>query len=132
MSRTKQIAEEGELRFAAEFKKRGWSIFFPYGEDGPIDLLIHKDGQFKKVQVKTTKPIRGAIICKLRSTNNWQNKIYTNEEVDLFGLYDYINQKGYLIEFKDFDGMTQISFRIDHPKNNQKKGIRGFKEFSFF
>ena len=74
---TKQIASEGELRFAAEFVRKGYKVFLPTSEDGPIDLVIHKGNVFRKVQVKSTKRKNGVLLVKLRSTNNWSNKKYT-------------------------------------------------------
>lgn len=132
MSNTKQIAMEAELRFASEFVRKGWNVFLPFGEDGSVDLLIHKDGDFKKVQVKASKPKNGALICKLRSTNNWQDKRYTLKDVDLMALYDYENKKGYLIPMKKVVGNAQFSIRILPPKNFQKSGLNLDKDYIYF
>ena len=43
MTSKKELSEEGELRFAAELKRKGWRIFLPFGEDSPVDLLIEKE-----------------------------------------------------------------------------------------
>jgi len=128
----KQLAKEGELRFAAEFIRKGWSIFLPYGEDSAIDLLIEKDGDYKRIQIKTTKPISGAIHCRLKSSNNWQVKKYSKKDIDYFGIYDYQNKKGYLIPIEKVLGMTEICLRIEKPKNNQKEGIRPSEEYFYF
>lgn len=132
MVRSKEIAREAELRFAAELTRKGWEIFFPYGEDTPIDILAHKKGEFLKIQVKATKIKNGAIACKLRSTNNWQNKKYKKEEVDCFGFYDYESKKGYLVPMVDVEGKSEIKIRIEKPKNNQKKNIRYAKDYAYF
>lgn len=132
MSSTKQIANESELRFASEFVRRGWSVFLPYGEDSPVDLLILKDGKFCKVQVKATKPREGVLHFSLRSTNNWQIKKYTKKEVDLFACYDYLNQKGYLVPIKDVEGRNEAALRLQKTKNNQSKGVKFAKDYVFF
>ena len=132
MTEKKQLAKEGEMRFAAEFLRKGWQIFLPYGEDSPIDLLIEKDGTFKRVQVKATSPIRGAIHCRVKSSNNWQTKKYTKKEVDYFGIYDYLNQKGYLIPIEDVEGMTEPIIRLEKTKNNQNKKIRLAERYGYF
>lgn len=132
MSSTKQIANESELRFASEFVRKGWSTFLPYGEDGPIDLVIFKDNTFRKVQIKATKPKNGTISCKLRSTNNWQDKKYSKADIDYFALYDYENKKGYLIPIEKVEGMSEIKLRISKPKNNQKKGLHLAEEYIYF
>jgi hypothetical protein len=128
----KQVAKEGELRFAAEFVRKGWSIFLPYGEDSPIDLLIEKNGEFKRIQVKATLPIKGVVKGRLKSSNNWQVKKYTSKDIDFFGIYDIENKKGYLLPIKEFEGMTEISLRISESKNNQKEGIRLAEKYLYF
>jgi len=132
MIKSKQIAREAELRFAAELTRKGWEIFFPYGEDSPIDILAHKKGEFMKIQIKATKIKCGAIACKLRSTNNWQNKKYKLGEIDVFGFYDYEAKKGYLVPIKEVLNKSEIKLRIDLPRNNQKKGIRYAKDYLHF
>ena len=132
MTMKKQISKEGEMRFAAEFLRKGWQIFLPYGEDGPIDLLIEKDGVFKRIQVKSTSPIKGAIHCRVKSSNNWQVKKYTKKEIDYFGIYDYVNKKGYLIPIEDMEGMTEPIIRLDKAKNNQTKRVRLAEQYCYF
>jgi hypothetical protein len=132
MTDKKQIAKEGELRFASEFIRKGWQVFLPYGEDGPIDLLIEKGGDFKRIQVKSTSPIKGAIHCRIKSSNNWQVKKYTKKEIDYFAIYDYLNKKGYLIPIEDMEGMTEAIIRLDKAKNNQTKNIRFAEKYEYF
>lgn len=128
----KQIAKEGELRFAAEFIRKGWSIFLPYGEDSAIDLLIEKAGIYKRIQIKTTKPIKGVVHCRLKSSNNWQVKKYSKKDIDYFGIYDYQNKKGYLMPIGRVSGMTEVSLRIEKTRNNQQKGIRSADDYFYF
>ena len=132
MLTSKQIARGGELRFAAELTRKGLEIFFPYGEDSPIDILAHKNGEFLKIQIKATKMKNGAIYCKLRSTNNWQNKKYSSKDIDSFGFYDYESKKGYVIPIKDVEGKSEICIRVETPKNNQKQKIRYAKDYIYF
>lgn len=132
MTKKKQLGKEGELRFASEFLRKGWQIFLPYGEDGPIDLLIEKEGDFKRIQIKATSPIKGTIHCRIKSSNNWQVKKYTKKEIDYFGIYDYSNKKGYLIPIEDFEGMTEAIIRLEKTKNNQVKGIRLAEKYVYF
>jgi hypothetical protein len=132
MVTSKQLARESELRFASELTRKGWEIFFPYGEDTPIDLLAYRDKKFIKIQIKSTKIKNGAMSCKLRSTNNWQDKRYKEEEIDYFGFYDHNNKKGYLIPFKEVEGKSEIKIRIESAKNNQKNKIRGAKKYLYF
>jgi len=132
MINKKQIAKEGELRFAAEFIRNDWNIFLPYGEDTPIDLLIEKNGEYKRIQVKSTRPKKGVVFCRLKSSNNWRVKKYSKKEIDFFAIYDCENKKGYLIPIEDVTGMTEASLRVEDAKNNQKKGLRLAAQYSYF
>ncbi|VVB80477.1 Uncharacterised protein [uncultured archaeon] len=104
----------------------------PYGEDSPVDLLIEKGGVFKRVQVKSTVPINGAVVCRLKSSNNWQVKKYTRAEIDFFAIYDLKNKKGYLLPIEEFEGRTEVYLRITDAKNNQKEGIRIAEKYIYF
>jgi len=132
VSARKRIAREAELRFASEFVKKGYDVFFPMSEFGAIDLVVYKNKKFKRVQVKSTKKKDGRLLVKLRSTNNWQNKIYSAEDVDLIAVYDYENQKGYLFDLKKFEGQNQVILRINPTKNNQSKNVKLASEFLWF
>ena len=132
MTKKKQLSKEGELRFAAEFLRKGFQIFLPYGEDSPIDLLIEKDGNFKRIQIKSTRPIKGAIHCRIKSSNNWQVKKYTKKDIDYFGIYDYLNKRGYLIPIEEMEGMTETNIIIEKTKNNQIKGVRFAEKYLYF
>lgn len=132
MNSKKQLGREGELRFAAEFSRKGWNIFLPFGEDGAVDLLVEKEGEYKRIQIKSTKCNNEVIMCRLKSSNNWQVKKYTSEEIDFFGIYDSTNKKGYLINVKEVEGKIGINLRINKAKNNQTKNTRLAKEYEFF
>ncbi|MFH1391211.1 MAG: group I intron-associated PD-(D/E)XK endonuclease [Candidatus Diapherotrites archaeon] len=132
MTEKKQLAKEGELRFAAEFIRKDWNIFLPFGEDTPIDLLLEKEGKFKRIQIKSTKPRRGVLFCRLKSSNNWQVKKYSKKEIDSFGIYDAQNKQGYLLPIEKVEGMTEVTIRLEKTKNNQQKNIHYAKEFRYF
>ena len=132
MTDKKQLAKEGELRFAAEFTRNGWDVFLPYGEDGPVDLLIQKNGGYKRVQIKSTRSKNGTLLGRLKSSNNWQVKKYSKDTIDIFGVYDAETKKGYLLPIEQVLGMTEITLRLEKTKNNQLKSIRDAKEYLYF
>ena len=132
MTYNKQLAKEGELRFAAEFIRNGWDVFLPYGEDSPIDLLIQKNGEYKRVQIKSTLSKNGVLFGRLKSSNNWQVKKYSKTEIDYFGIYGAKIKQGYLLPIEKFLGMTEVTLRIEKTKNNQQKKVRIAKEFLYF
>jgi len=132
MTEKKQLAKEGELRFAAEFIRNGWNVFLPYGDDSPIDLLTQKSGEYKRIQIKATRSKNGVLFGRLKSSNNWQVKKYSKNEIDFFGIYDAENKKGYLLPIESVEGMTEITLRINKTKNNQQKNVRDANDFEYF
>lgn len=128
----KQIGNEGELRFASEFFRNGWSVFLPYDKSNVIDLVIQKDNQFKRIQIKSTIPKNGIILGRLKSSNNWQVKKYTKKDIDFFGIYDSKKKEGYLIPIEDVEGRTEITLRQIPTKNNQHKKIRNPNKYKYF
>jgi len=132
MTDKKQLAKEGELRFAAEFIREGWDVFLPYGEDSPIDLLIQKNGDYKRIQIKSTLSKEGVLFGRLKSSNNWQVKKYSKNEIDYFGIYDAKTKQGYLLPIEKVIGMTEITLRIEKTKNNQQKNVRDAKDYLYF
>jgi hypothetical protein len=132
MTEKKQLAKEGELRFAAEFIRKGWNVFLPYGEDSSVDLLIQKGIDYKRIQIKATRSKQGVIFGRLKSSNNWQVKKYSKNEIDYFGIYDAERKKGYLLPIEDVNGMIEITLRLDKTKNNQQKNVRNAKDFEYF
>jgi hypothetical protein len=54
MERDETIGTHGELVFASECLRRGYSVFNPIGNQG-YDCLVENNGRYKKVQVKTTR-----------------------------------------------------------------------------
>lgn len=132
MTEKKQLAKEGELRFAAEFIRKGWNVFLPYGEDTPVDILIEKEKQYQRIQVKATRPQNGVLHCRLRSSNNWQIKKYSKNEIDAFGIYDAENKRGYLLPIETIPNLAEAILRLTKPKNNQKKNIRNAEDCAYF
>ncbi len=102
--------------------------------DGRYDLIIDKNGQLVRVQIKYAdgKPSNsnGSVVVKLEYEN--RKKIFTtynNNEVD--ALVVYIPKIGKLCYFpkKVFINKRKLNIRIEKSKNNQKKGIIAAEDY---
>jgi len=127
----KELSLSAELICASKFARKGYDIFLPLGEPKNIDFITYKNGQFRRIQIKTTKPKNGKLRVKLRSTNNWQNRKYTKEDVDFIVTYDYKNDEMYILDMQEFDGMSEVTLRLEPTKNKQIKGVRLAEQFRF-
>lgn len=89
-SKTKQIGTIGEQVVVAEFLKNNINVLLPIGDNLPYDMLIEINGNFKKIQVKTTEYVKDG---KMKFSTNKSNphtkvnKKYTVAEIDLFAFY---------------------------------------------
>ena len=52
MAPLKAKGDLAELMVAADLLRRGYKIAIPYGEDWDYDLILSRDGQLERVQVK--------------------------------------------------------------------------------
>jgi hypothetical protein len=52
MAPLKQKGDLAELMVAADLRRRGYKLAFPYGEDWDYDLIIERRGKLERIQVK--------------------------------------------------------------------------------
>jgi hypothetical protein len=88
-----------------------------------IDIIAEYEGNLYKIQVKTCSSKNGRAELVLRSCGpNGYNKTYSAGSIDIFALY--IMDKD-LILYVDaklaLQRKTIMSFRLENPKNSQKK-----------
>ena len=121
----------GQLRVAHQYQLNGYNILFPFGDSQKYDLVIEKDGQFSKVQVKTTVESDGYVYADARviGHNRSRVNIYkpTKEDFDILAIVEMKTQNVYAIQF---DGkQRQFHLRTKRTKNNQTKGVRLAEEY---
>lgn len=128
---TKLKGTIGELIAAEEFLRRGWVVAFPFGENQRYDLIIERDGLYKRVQVKAVYPRKGVLHINCRSSNNWSVKSYSAEDIDLIAAVDLENEEVYFIGIEQVH-KALFDLRIVPTKNQQKKKVNFAKNFIEF
>jgi hypothetical protein len=129
MRNTSQIGEISRTQVIAALALQGKRILLPLGDHQRYDLVVEDEGVFLRVQCKTGRLIRGAIIfnpCSIDSRSKQGGcirKEYSAEEIDLFGVYCPDNHHCYLVPVTEAT-RTGCSLRIDPPRNGQKTRIR--------
>ena len=124
---TKDKGDLGVLKAQADLCFQGYTILTPCTEHAPFDLVIYKDGLFKRVQVKYRR-VRpdGAIHFTLRScwsdSNGCHVKPLDKGEFDIVCIYCPDTDKCYYVPTSEIDHC--ITLRIAKPKNNQKSGVK--------
>lgn len=118
-----------ELCILTEFARLGEKILESRREDLPYDLVLdNTDGTVERIQVKTGRIKNGSIVfstCwrKYISNRNKQSRVSYEGYADWFAVWCPDLREAFLIHVSDC-GPTETSLRVDHPKNNQKKGVK--------
>ena len=127
----KSIGERSEGQIVAAFLRAGKVVLCPLGDNQRYDLVLDEGGKFVRVQCKTGRIEKGAIVFNTRSTN-W----YTHEgrdyrgQADLFAVYVPALDKVYTIPVDDV-GVTACNLRLNPPRNGQMRGVRLAENFEF-
>jgi len=110
-------------------------IFKSLSEYLPYDILVTKDHtSFKRIQIKYSSMKEGIFNLRLRNihTNGSgvQHKQVDLSKIDWFMVYCPETDLVYTIPSNEVkEGATEMTFRVEAPKNGQVKGIRFAKDY---
>jgi hypothetical protein len=128
MEHPKDIGDRSTLAIILALKEAGYQVLLPFGENTRYDLAIEANGSLQRVQCKTGRLSRGAVLFRTSSsyyhhpTPSPPAKHYRGQ-VDFFGVYCRETSGVYLIPIADLPDW-QAGLRIDPPRNNQRRRIR--------
>lgn len=131
---SRSVGNIGESIALTEFVKKGISVFIPFGQNTPMDLISFVNGEFFKIQVKKTQKVKnGTMIFEMCRTNGFtlERTPYTVDDTDFFFLYCIENNYMGLVNFNEVQGLITLTLRVDKPRNNQIKGIRFADTYNF-
>ena len=134
MEQTKIKGDIAEAKALFEFSKRKIPVLIPWGDKDRYDMVIEYNQRFLKVQVKYCgEECNGAIICYARSSQDnrtHKNYFLYKDDVDFLFFYNEKYDKCALVPIKEIGEQSTISLRITPTKNNQRKNIRFFDDYS--
>lgn len=76
-----------QLKVAQELIRRGYSVFYEYGDSSRIDLIAVKGKRTIKLQIKSTHSKNNVATLTLRKCGHQNSYVYKKSDVDYFGLY---------------------------------------------
>lgn len=128
-----QIGDISEAIVRARFIQNGYIVLMPLNSGLRYDIVVEKDGIFKRVQIKTGRVLDTGIIRFNSSsldpkTRNSQIDYYG--DIDWFAVYCPQTEKVYLMNVDEVPPNNGY-LRISPPKNGQKRGIRWAKDYEF-
>jgi hypothetical protein len=122
---TKRIGDLSEIMVLSALIRAGYYVSIPFGENHRYDLIAEKDNVLYKIQVKSGRLRKGAILFACYSSHAHRGggmRRYTGE-IDLFGVYCADVDGVYLIPAADVSAWSW-SLRVESPKNGQSKKVR--------
>jgi hypothetical protein len=128
----KAIGEKSEAIIMAALLRHGFVVLTPFGDNQRYDLVIDLDGVFLRVQCKTGRLSRGAVVfntCSSQAHRGGGHQSYAGQ-VELFGVYSPDLDKVFFVPVGEVGG-RQGNLRVEPAKSNQAKGTRSAAAFEF-
>jgi len=113
-----------ESKVKTRFIELGYTVLEPQ-IDRRYDIAVEDEGNFNRIQIKSSKYENGKIQISFRWGNGKQGK-YRYESVDYFATWNSKTDKTYIVPNKD---RRSISLRVENPKTNQVKNINYAKKY---
>lgn len=119
------------MKIAVALIERGEKVLRPMSENERYDLALDRAGTLFRIQCKTGRYRRGAVIfnaCSSLAHRGGSRKSYAGQ-VEAFGVYCPQLRTVYLVPIDRTAGRFEQSLRIDAPKNKQSKAVKWASEF---
>jgi hypothetical protein len=129
MEHPKDIGDRSTLAVMTALQQLGYGLYLPFSEKSRCDLILETDGKLNRLQCKTGRLRKGAIVFSLCSNYGHHRNPATRHrqyhgEIDLFAVYCPETNGVYLVPIKDVPGKRQAYLRVDRALNQQNKRIR--------
>ncbi len=123
---TKTKGDLGVLKASADLCEKGFLVCMPLSEHAPFDLVVYKNGNFKRVQVKSRSiDSKGGFMIAFRNSYSTSSGVKTKQvdkqSIDIYCVYCIDTNTCYYFNPSTFN--KSVSFRVRMPKNNQKQNI---------
>jgi len=125
----KDIGDVSTLAITLVLRSLGYGLYIPYGENTRCDLMLERDGFVDRVQCKTGRLRKGAVVFNVCSSYAHHRSPVVEKrsyhgEIDLFAVYCPETAGVYLVPITHLPVQRRGALRVDPPKNNQIDRIR--------
>jgi PD-(D/E)XK endonuclease len=121
------VGDRTEAIVIAALVRLGYRVLRPLSANQRYDLVLDVDGEFVRVQCKTGRLRKGAIVFSAHSCRSNRNGIYVRsytDEADVFLVHCPDTDRIYAVPVGDSGVLKTASLRVTPPANNQAAGIR--------
>jgi len=126
LTNSKTIGDVTRSQVLAALLRQGKRVLIPFGDNARYDLAVEEAGVFTRVQCKTGRVSRGAVVFPVASSQyhrGGKRRSYQGQ-IDAFGVFCPDNGKTYIIPIADLPLVREAKLRLTSPGNAQIKGIR--------
>ncbi|WP_367389101.1 group I intron-associated PD-(D/E)XK endonuclease [Lewinella sp. LCG006] len=123
---TKSLGDLGILKAQLDLFEKGFIVAIPQTEHAPFDLMIHKGGVSRTVQVKARSvDSRGNLNINFSSTYSDSKRMHNvavdKKYIDIYCVYCPDTDKCYYFDPNQFN--KSVCLRVEIPKNNQRQNV---------
>lgn len=128
VTHTKTKGDIAEAFITARLLELGLTVLKPVGDNARYDLVVERDGTFKRIQCKTgcvngrASNVLTFPVCSSASHTNAGKRSYRGD-VDLFAVWFPPSRKVFLVPIEDV-GVSAASLRLSPAMNGQRRRIR--------
>lgn len=113
---------------AAALLRTGRRVLWPMCEGGDYDLAVDDDGKLLRVQCKTGRLARGAVVFRAYTVLRGGGRRSYRGRADVFGVYCAANGQVYLVPVDDVP-LNEVSLRVEPAKSNRVVGTRPAEQY---
>jgi hypothetical protein len=129
----KDIGDRSTLAIVIALRDAGYGVLMPFGENTRYDLAVELSGSFSRVQCKTGRLVKGAVVFRTASSYYHHPKPklprHYRGQVDFFAVYCPETTGVYLVPIADLQMDSHASLRVVPTLNNQRKRVRLAAEY---
>jgi hypothetical protein len=122
---TKDKGDLGVAKAHADLTAQGFMVLLPMTEHAPFDLVVYKDGRFRRVQVKYRSVNAGAVRVKFYASwadrNGNHARPIDKSQIDVICVYCPDTDECYYVS-PGAHGVS-VSLRVTASRNNQALGV---------
>jgi hypothetical protein len=130
----KVVGDRTQLAVMAALYEMGYGLYVPFGENTRCDLVVERDGRLARLQIKTGRLRKGAVLFNVCSTyghhpNPKILKRTYEDDVDYFAVHCRDTGRVYLIPIEDIPLKSYATLRVEPSRNNQFDRVRWARDY---
>lgn len=127
---TKTKGDAAEVEVFIAFRRLGYAVLLPYGENAPYDLIVESPTKkLYRVQVRCAQWKNDSLTLSLRTSSNGKSRPLDRTRIEVFVVWD--GTTCYVIPCSDTLGCVAVfTLRKGAPRNGQKKRTRDAAQYA--